>query len=64
MKTLIIYSSVSGNTKKVAQAMVAEIKADIIDVKEAKSDLIEEYELVGFGSGVYLRKFSKLLSDF
>ena len=54
MKKLIIYSSVhKGNTEKVAKAMAEAIKADLVNVKGANAVKIEDYDLIGFGSGIY-----------
>ncbi len=54
MKKLIIYSSVhKGNTEKVAKAMAEAIKADLVKVGEADAVKLEDYDLIGFGSGIY-----------
>jgi flavodoxin len=62
MKTLIIYISIHhGNTEKIAKAI-----ADILDAKITKShkvdiDNLSEYDLIGFGSGIYVGKHHRSL---
>ena len=54
MKTLIIYSSLHhGNTKKVAEAMADALEAGILSYDDVDAYNIVEYDLVGFGSGIY-----------
>lgn len=65
MKTLIIYKSVHHmNTEKVAKAMSEAINADLWKVEEVKPAVLEEYDLIGFGSGIYHGKHHKTLLDF
>lgn len=60
MKVLIIYSSIHhGNTEKVAKVLATSINADIIETKNLKIDILDEYDLIGFGSGIYYGKFHK-----
>jgi len=71
MKTAIIYKSVHhGNTEKIAKVMADTLEAELLDLKDANSDTIKEYDLIGFGSGKYfgrphkkLRKFVEELDD-
>ncbi|MBP1743198.1 MAG: hypothetical protein H6Q58_176 [Firmicutes bacterium] len=54
MKKLIIYSSFhKGNTEKVAKAMAEAIRADLVKIGEADGVKLEDYDLIGFGSGIY-----------
>ena len=54
MKTLICYASVHhGNPKKIAKAMAEAIGAELVTPNDAKTKNIEEYDLIGFGSGIY-----------
>lgn len=54
MKTLIVYASVhNGNTEKVARAMAEAVHADIVEAKHVNVDKAHEYDLIGFGSGIY-----------
>lgn len=54
MKVLIIYKSVHhGNTKKVAEVMARGLKAKLVEVDQVNQVNLGDYELVGFGSGIY-----------
>lgn len=65
MKTAIIYKSVHrGNTKKIAEAMSEALEADLFDLKDVNKDVIKEYDLIGFGSGIYYYKPHKKLRKF
>jgi flavodoxin len=64
MKTLIIYTSLHhGNTEKVARAMAAAVHADIVEAKNVKPQLLEKYDLLGFGSGIYNLNFHRHVLD-
>jgi len=64
LKVLIIYHSEHhGNTKKIAKAMAEKINADILKAAEVNLNKFEEYDIVGFGSGVYNGKLHKELSE-
>jgi flavodoxin len=64
MRTLIVYVSVHhGNTKKVAEAMANILNADLLQVKQADADVLEQYDLVGFGSGIYFGRHHGSLLD-
>ena len=54
MKTLIIYKSVHNMcTEKLAKRMAGELSAAISQPIEAMIKKINQYDLVGFGSGIY-----------
>jgi len=58
MKSIIVYYSQSGNTKKIAQAVqqgVAgrSVRCDIARLKEISPDEFETYDLIGLGSPVW-----------
>jgi flavodoxin len=58
VKALIIYESYHhGNTKKVAEAMAGALNAKLVTAKEADVNALAEYDLIGFGSGIYKGKF-------
>lgn len=62
MKTLIIYKSIHlGSTKKIAEAMGRILNADVIEPKEFDINKFDDYELIGFGSGIYDDGFHKAL---
>jgi flavodoxin len=53
-KTLIICQSVHhSNTMKVAKNMAKELEADIKNPSEVTAKDFEDYDLIGFGSGIY-----------
>ncbi|HSO25617.1 MAG TPA: flavodoxin domain-containing protein, partial [Methanobacteriaceae archaeon] len=65
MKTVIIYKSIHhGNTKKVAEVMATSLEADLMDLKDANRNIIDEYDLIGFGSGIYYYRPHKKLRKF
>ena len=65
METLIIYKSVfHGNTKKIAIAMAEVLNAEYLDVENVDLKMIEEYDLIGFGSGIYYDKPQKKLMEY
>jgi flavodoxin len=53
-KTLIICKSVHHeNTMKIAKNMAEEMNAEIVDPANFSEDMILDYDLIGFGSGIY-----------
>ena len=65
MKSLIIYDSVyKNNTEKIARVLANKIDADLLGLKESKGVIIEDYDLIGFGSGVYKETISSKLFDY
>lgn len=66
MKSIIIYySKYNNNTEKIAKVFADKLKADLIKINDTEpaNIIIENYSLVGFGSGVYNESISpKLLS--
>jgi flavodoxin len=65
MKTLIVYVSVHhGNTEKVAKAIANILNADLLQVRQADAGMLEQYDLIGFGSGIYFGKHHESLLDF
>lgn len=64
MKVLIIYHSEHHqNTEKIARAMAAKIGADLKEAREVRAEDINNYEIIGFGSGVYNGRFHKDLLE-
>ncbi|MBI5336468.1 MAG: flavodoxin family protein [Mycolicibacterium rufum] len=54
MKSLIICASVSnGNTRRVADSMAEVLGADVVTPEAVDVDSLGQYDLIGFGSGVY-----------
>jgi flavodoxin len=65
MKALIIYISIHhGNTEKVAKAMANVLDAAFLEAKQANASMLGQYDLIGFGSGIYFGKHHKSLLDF
>ncbi len=58
MKILIIYYSQSGNTQKIAKriakgARSAGAEVNVVKLKDASYEMMEEYDLIGFGTPVW-----------
>ena len=65
MKTAVCYySRHHGNTRKVLEAMAEEGETDLIDVTARQSVCLEEYDCIGFASGVYFGKFQESVLAF
>lgn len=64
-KSLIIYKSVfHGNTKKVAKVMADVLNAKLAEPHEIGKDHLQEYDLIGLGSGIYSIKHHKDILNF
>lgn len=62
MKTLIVCTSVShGNTKKVADTMATTLNAEVVAPDAVTATDLLGYDLIGFGSGIFTRKFHPAL---
>jgi len=58
MKTLIVYHSEHHmNTEKVAREMSGVLEATLVTPKIASGENISDYDLTGFGSGIYYGRF-------
>ena len=65
MKTAICYySRHHGNTRKVLEAMAEAGETDLIDVTARRAVRLEEYDCVGFASGVYFGKLHESVLGF
>lgn len=65
MKALIIYISVHhGNTEKVAKVMANILEAALLPVEQVDVNILELYDLIGFGSGIYFGRHHGSLLDF
>ncbi len=63
-KTLIICESVHhGNTMKIAEAIGEVLNAKIIKPSDFNESIIADYDLIGFGSGIYGGEHHKNLLD-
>jgi flavodoxin len=64
MKSLIICVSVShGNTRHVADYMAEVLDAEVVEPEAVDVDKLGEYDLVGFGSGIYFMAVHARLRD-
>ena len=62
MRILLIYTSIHhDNTKKIAQMMAKTVEAELFEANEKDNFCIEQYDLIGFGSGIYFGKHHKRL---
>ncbi|NLY08610.1 MAG: flavodoxin [Tissierellia bacterium] len=62
MKVLIVYKSYHHlNTEKVAKAMASTVDAQLCKAEELSQHNIEDYDIVGFGSGIYAWTFHREL---
>ncbi len=58
MKSLIVCTSKShGNTRRVADRMAEVLGAEVVDPESVDPGKLGEYDLVGFGSGIYYMAF-------
>jgi menaquinone-dependent protoporphyrinogen IX oxidase len=64
-KVLVLYFSKYGTTKKYAEWIASELNGDIGNVKNIKPDMLENYDTIIIGSGLYAGKIEgvKLLID-
>ena len=63
MKSAIIYySKHHGNTKKLIDAIKEKNEVDLFDVTSERP-LLEDYDLIGFASGIYYSAFNKNLME-
>jgi flavodoxin len=60
MKTLIIYTSIHhGNTKKIAKSIAGILDAELVKPTKVNISNLSEYNMIGFGSGIYYGKHHK-----
>ncbi len=65
MKALILlFSYHHKNTEKIAETIAHTIGAEIKNLQQADPNDISNFDLVGFGSGVYFGKLHKALLEF
>lgn len=62
MKSLIIYcSNYKNNTEKIAQIFANKIDSELMNIRDVSDIDIENYDLIGLGSGVYNESLSPKL---
>lgn len=65
MNTIVICVSVHhGNTKQIADAIAEVLRAQVCTPDKADVAMLADYELIGFGSGIYYGKHHQSLLDF
>lgn len=65
MKAAVIYySKHHGNTKKLLDAMAERFDVTLISATEAPNAELNDYEVIGFASGIYYSKFHKSVMQF
>jgi len=52
-KTLVLFDSKYGSTKKYAEWICKDLNCDIFEAKKFDKNLFENYEIIIFGSGLY-----------
>ena len=59
MKSLIVYcSEYKNNTEKIARIFAGETDCELVNIKDVNGINIENYNLIGLGSGVYRESLS------
>lgn len=59
MKSLIVYcSEYKNNTEKIARVFAGKTGCELVSIRDASDIIIENYNLIGFGSGVYRESLS------
>ncbi|MBZ9570096.1 flavodoxin family protein [Methanobrevibacter sp. TMH8] len=67
MKSIVIYESIHhNNTEKIAKVIADEIDAELVNVRNFTDSHknLDDYDLVGFGSGIYYGKIHKNIKKF
>ena len=58
------YSRHHGNTRKVLEAMADESQVDLIDVTGRRAVRLEDYDCIGFASGIYGFEFHRAVVEY
>ena len=61
---LVLFSYHHKNTEKIAKVFAKVLDAQIKTPEQINPEELQEYNLIGFGSGIYGEKHHKLLLDF
>ncbi|MEM4641066.1 MAG: flavodoxin family protein [Candidatus Pacearchaeota archaeon] len=65
MKSIVVFLSIHHkNTEKIAKEIAKVLNAKLADPEKIKARTILEYDLIGFGSGIYFWKHHKKLLNF
>src|SRR5665648_101261 len=60
---LVLYSYYHNNTEKIAKVLARVLDAQIKTPQQVNLEELQEYSLIGFGSGIYGEKHHELLLD-
>ncbi|MFN6208480.1 MAG: flavodoxin domain-containing protein [Planctomycetota bacterium] len=60
---IIVSSWHHGNTAQVARAMGDELKSQVLSVEEVQATDLSEWDLIGFGSGIYFASHDRKLLE-
>lgn len=60
MKTIVIYKSKTGFTKRYAQWISEELKCDVASFEKASEVSLTDYEMIIYGGGIYAGKIGGL----
>jgi len=52
-RTVVVYRSISGFTKKYAEWIAEELNADLFEAREIKEEKLREYDLIIFGGSLH-----------
>ena len=64
MNSILICKSIhKGNTREVAEAISEVLDCEVKDPGEVSNQDVEEYDLIGFASGIYFRDFHKSIRN-
>jgi flavodoxin len=64
VKTLIVcHSYHHGNTKQIADAMAAVLNAKVVNPRDLNTEMLNAYDLIGFGSGIAFGKHYKQIIE-
>ncbi|SEL56139.1 Flavodoxin [Butyrivibrio sp. ob235] len=64
-KAIIVYASTHhGNTRKVVEAIAKEFNVDVVDATMKHEMNLNEYDLIGFASGIYGGQFHQQVKNF
>ena len=59
-KTVVIYKSSYGSTKKYAEWIAQELKCDLFDTNKVKDDMLVDYDIIIFGGGLYASGINRI----
>lgn len=64
MKSIVIFQSVhKGNTQKIAEVIAKELVAKLVKPNEIDVNNLNDYDLIGFGSGIYFGRHHRDILD-